>query len=77
MVVDEKFDPVREQELRQKFNATTLVGDLTHRYLLKNLRMSRARRVLLLGDNDFQAFEAATRILDIVRAWKARSSTLS
>ena len=65
VVVDEKFDPVREQELRQKFNATTLVGDLTHRYLLKNLRMSRARRVLLLGDNDFQAFEAATRILDI------------
>lgn len=65
VVVDEDFDLVREQELRQKFNATTLVGDLTHRYLLRNLRLNKARRVLLLGDNDFQAFEAATRILQI------------
>ncbi len=65
VVVDNHWDPVREQELAQKFNAITLVGDLTHRYLLQQLRLKKAHRVLLLGDNDFQAFEAATRILEI------------
>lgn len=65
IVVDTGFDPVREQELINKFNAMTLVGDLTHDYLLQQLRLKKARRVLLLGENDFQAFEAATRILEI------------
>jgi Trk K+ transport system NAD-binding subunit len=65
VVVDNHWDPVREQEFAQKFNAITLVGDLTHEYLLRQLRLKKAHRVLLLGDNDFQAFEAATRILEI------------
>lgn len=65
VVVDKKFDPVREQELRQKYRARTIVGDLTHSYLLENLRLKKARRVLLLGDNDFQAYEAASRILQL------------
>ncbi len=63
VVVDSQFDPVREQELRHKYRASTIVGDLTHEYLLQNLRLKKARRVILLGDNDFQAFEAASRIL--------------
>ena len=65
VIVDGAFDPVREQELKQKYNATTLVGDLTHDYLLNLLRLKRARRVLLLGDDDFKAFEAAHRIVDL------------
>lgn len=72
IVVDTEFDPVREQELRLKFRATTLVGDLTHDYLLQQLRLDRAQRVLLLGDDDFQAFEAATRILDIAPQLRSR-----
>jgi len=65
VVVDMEFDPVREQELINKFGATTLIGDLTHGYFLQQLRLSKARKVLLLGDSDFQAFEAATRILEL------------
>ena len=65
VVVDSQFDPVREQEFRLKFGAQTVVGDLTHRYLLRQLMLKKTHRVLLLGDNDFQSFEAATRILDI------------
>lgn len=65
VVVDNEWDSVREQEFAQKFNAITLVGDLTHEYLLGQLRLTKARRVLLLGDDDFQAFEAATRILEM------------
>ncbi|MEM7078946.1 MAG: NAD-binding protein [Pseudomonadota bacterium] len=65
VVVAENFDGITDLELRQKFNATPIVGDLTNDYLLQKLRLTRARRVLLLGDNDFNAFESATRILAI------------
>ena len=65
VIVDSHFDPAREQELRERYGATTVLGDMTHGYLLRQLRLKKARRVLLLGDEDFQAFEAATRILQI------------
>lgn len=38
-------------------------GDITHDFLLRALRLDRARRVALLGDDNFRAFEAASRIL--------------
>ncbi len=72
VVVDSEFDPVREQELRQKYRARTIVGDLTHEYLLQNLRLKRARRILLLGNNDFQAYEAASRILRLAPRLEGR-----
>ena len=72
VVVNREFDPVTEQELKQKFGALTIVGDLTHDYLLSMLRLKKAKRVLLLGDNDFQAFEAASRILTIAPRLKNR-----
>ena len=65
VVVDNEFDPIREQELIETYGATPVVGDLTHEYLLDQLRIQHARRVILLGHNDFQAFEAATRILEM------------
>ncbi len=68
IVIDKHFDPVREQELINQFGVTTVVGDLTHDYLLQQLRMHKARRVLLFGNDDFQAFEAAARILAIAPA---------
>ncbi len=63
VVVDSHIDAVREQELVETFGVTVVVGDITHEFLLKQLRMRRARRVMLLGDDDFQTFEAASRII--------------
>ncbi|MEQ8691487.1 MAG: NAD-binding protein [Pseudomonadales bacterium] len=65
VIVDAEFDPVAEQELKQTYGARTVVGDLTHEYFLRLLRLKRARRVLLFGEDDFQACEAASRILKI------------
>ena len=65
VVVDSEFDPIREQELQENFAAIPVVGDLSHHYLLEQLRIKHARRVILLGHNDFQGFEAATRVLEI------------
>ncbi|MEM9621867.1 MAG: NAD-binding protein [Pseudomonadota bacterium] len=72
VVVDAQFDAVRAEELRHNFQAITITGDVTQEYLLQRLRLHRARRVLLLGDNDFQAFEAATRILTLAPKLKGR-----
>ena len=64
IVVDTEFESIREQELQQKYGVATVVGDLTLGFLRKQLKLKRAKRVLLLGKNDFQAFEAATRVLE-------------
>ena len=63
VVVDSQVDAVRELELSETFNVTVVKGDITHEFLLKQLQLRRARRVLLLGENDFLAFEAASKIL--------------
>ena len=64
VVVDTAFESIREQELQQKYGVATVVGDLTLGFLRKQLKLKHAKRVLLLGNNDFQAFEAATRVLE-------------
>lgn len=64
VVVDTEFDSIREQELQQKYGVATVLGDLTLGFLRNQLRLKHAKRVLLLGENDFQAFEAATRVLE-------------
>ena len=64
VVVDTEFESIREQELQQKYGVATVVGDLTLGFLRKQLKLKHAKRVLLLGNNDFQAFEAATRVLE-------------
>lgn len=63
VVVDEAIAPIREQELEQTFGVRVVHGDITHDFLLRALRLDRARRVALLGDDNFRAFEAASRIL--------------
>ena len=63
VVVDEAIAPIREQDLEQSFGVSVVHGDITHDFLLRALRLDRARRVALLGDDNFRAFEAASRIL--------------
>ena len=63
VVVDEQVEPVRRQELEQTFNVTVVTGDITHDFLIRSLRLHRARKVVLLGESDFQSYEAATRML--------------
>ncbi len=64
VVVDNQFNSIREQELQQRYDVVTIVGDLSLGFSLRKLNLPQARRVLLLGDDDYQAFEAATRVLE-------------
>ena len=63
VVVDEAVEAIREQELEQTFDVTVVVGDMTHNFLLRELRLDRAHRVVLLGADDFQSYEVASKIL--------------
>ena len=63
IVVDHAIDPVREHELAETFGVTVIKGDVTHDFMLRRLRLHRVRRVMLLGGDDFVAFEAASKIL--------------
>ncbi len=63
VVVDERIEMIRRQELQQTFNATVVTGDITHEFLITALRLHRASKVVLLGESDFQSYEAASRML--------------
>ncbi len=63
VVVDERIEVIRRQELQQTFNATVVTGDITHEFLITALRLHRASKVVLLGEGDFQSYEAASRML--------------
>jgi Trk K+ transport system NAD-binding subunit len=63
IVIDHAIDLAREHELTATFDVTVINGDVTHDFMLQKLRLHRARRVMLLGDDDFVAFEAASKIL--------------
>ena len=64
VVVDDAVEPVREEELAQRFGVTVVSGDITHRFLQHELRLHKVRQLVFLGDNDFQAYEAASKVLN-------------
>lgn len=63
VIIDNHIEPIREEELKTKYNATVLTGDITRSYFLTKLSLKKARKVVLLGDDNFQNYEAAHKIL--------------
>lgn len=72
VVLVEAIEATRRQELEEQFDVRVVVGDPTHEFMLRQLRLRRARRVVLLPDDNFQAFEAATRMLRMYPALESR-----
>lgn len=63
VVIDDTIDPIREEELKQTFGVQIFSGDITHRFIRKELKLRKARQLVFLGDDDFLAYEAATKAL--------------
>ncbi len=63
VVVQERIEFVRRQELEQTYDVAIVIGDLTHDFMLKALRLAHASKVVLMGEKDFHAYEAASKIL--------------
>ena len=53
-------------EFRLGFDASVVVGDITHEFFLKQLRVERARKILLLSDDSLRSYEAASSLLNLV-----------
>lgn len=66
VVVVKHSDQAAADEIRETFNALVVLGDVTHRFFLEQLRLHRAQRVFLLGNNSLRGYEAAAQILDLV-----------
>lgn len=72
VVLVESIEITRRQELEQTFGVKVAVGDPTHDFMLRQLRLRRARRVVLLPDDNFQAFEAASKMLRLYPGLESR-----
>lgn len=65
IVIDNEFDPIREEEFRRRYKATVVTGDITRSYFLSKLNLKHAKKVVLLGEDNFQNYEAAHKILTL------------
>ena len=72
VVLVEYIEPTRRQELEQTFDVVVVVGDPTHDFMLRQLRLRRASRVVLLPEDNFLAFEAASKILQLYPSLESR-----
>ena len=66
VVVCSEHDVLRAEELKQSFGAQVVVGDITHEFFLNQLRVERARKILLLDSNSMRSYEAATILISLV-----------
>ena len=66
VVVCTEHDAIREDELRQNFSAQVVVGEITHEFFLRQLRVERARKILLLDNNSMRSYEAASILINLV-----------
>ncbi len=66
VVVCANTDPILRDELKQNFGAEVVTGDMTHEFFLRELRVERARRILLLNNNSLRSYEAASVLLNLV-----------
>lgn len=65
IVVCKQLDKSAIEELQQDFDATVIIGDITHEYFLRQLRIHKIKKILLLGDDSLRNYEAASSILNL------------
>lgn len=66
VVVVGSKDELLAAELKQSFGALVVTGDISHEFLVDQLRVAEARRVFLLGDNSLRSYEAAANLIERV-----------
>jgi hypothetical protein len=64
VVIEREISASQASEFTERYGARVVIGDFTNEYFLSTLRLSRAQRVILASENDFDNFEAASKILE-------------
>lgn len=65
LIICDEISPIREEELKRRYHAMVITGDITRSYFLSKLFLHKAKKVLLLGKDNFQNYEAAHKILEL------------
>ena len=65
LIICDEFSPFREEEFKRRYHATVINGDITRSYFLSKLFLNKAKKVVLLGEDNFQNYEAAHKILEL------------
>jgi len=65
LLICDEISPTREDDLKRRYNVRVVTGDITRRYFLSKLFLHKAKKVLLLGQDNFQNYEAAHKILQM------------
>jgi hypothetical protein len=72
LVICDEISPTREEELKSRYHAIVITGDITRSYFLSKLFLHKAKKVLLLGQDNFQNYEAAHKILQLQPSLKGK-----
>ncbi|MEH6548403.1 MAG: NAD-binding protein [Pseudomonadales bacterium] len=62
LVVCREIEQSAEDEIRQSFDAKVVIGDITHKFFLSQLKLKRAAKILLLCEDSLRSYEAASII---------------
>ncbi|MBD3646185.1 MAG: NAD-binding protein, partial [Pseudomonadales bacterium] len=65
VMVDKSISPGAAAEFAEKYRARMVAGDFTSDFFLRSLRVKFARQIIIASDDDFDNFEAASKILSL------------
>lgn len=65
VVVSKQLEKSAAEELEQSFDATVIIGDITHEFFVKQLQLEHVKKILLLGNDSLRSYEAASNILSM------------
>lgn len=65
MIVDKSVSPAIVAEFAEKYHARILTGDFTSEFFLRSLRIQYASQIIIASDDDFDNFEAASKVLSL------------
>jgi voltage-gated potassium channel Kch len=60
-------EPAIASELKEEYDVTLAIGDVTQEFFVRQLRVKRARRVMMLSDNSLRSYEAVSNMLHLAR----------
>jgi Trk K+ transport system NAD-binding subunit len=66
VVICTSSEQLLKDEFEQNFGAIVVTGDITHDFFLSELRVQRAKKILLLDDNSLRSYEAASVLINLI-----------
>jgi len=66
VVISSSTEQLIRDEFKQNFGAIVVSGDITHDFFLCELKVEKAKKILLLDDNSLRSYEAASVLINLI-----------